>query len=88
MASPGIKVALCGNSAAARPLALPVADVLSEGGSTDNRGLVDLGVLPDIVDGAVAGHRSDLGTLSGSSTIAGVLLDVVLDKRILSPAID
>jgi hypothetical protein len=59
-----------------------------EGGRADDGRLVDLGVLPDVVGGAVAGDGADLGALSGSSTVGGVLLDVVLDKRVLGPAVD
>lgn len=88
VACPCVEVALGGYSAAAGPLALPVADVLSEGGCADNRGLVDLGVLPDVIDGAIASNGADFGALSGSGAVAGIFLDVVLNKRVLSPAVD
>jgi hypothetical protein len=85
---PGVEVALGGDGAAAGPLALPVADVLGEGGSADDGRLVDLGVLPDVVDGAVAGDSAHLLSLSRARAVAGVLLDVVLDQGVLGPAVD
>ena len=50
---PSVEVALGGNSSAARSLVDPVADVLGEGSRTDNRWLVDLCVLPDVVAGSI-----------------------------------
>jgi hypothetical protein len=85
---PGVEVARSGDAAAAGPLALPVADVLGECGSTDNRRLVNLGVLPDVVDGAVAGDGAHLLALSGARAVAGVLLDIVLNQGVLGPAVD
>ena len=85
---PSVEVALRGHSSAAGSLVDSVADVLREGGGADNGRLVDLGVLPDVVAGAIASHRADLSALSGAGAVAGVLLDVVLNERILSPAID
>jgi hypothetical protein len=85
---PRVEVALGGDGTAAGPLALPVADVLREGGSADNGRLVGLGVLPDVVDGAVAGDGTHLLALSRASAVAGVLLDVVLDEWVLGPAVD
>lgn len=85
---PSIKVALGGNSAATGPLVNTVANVLSEGsGALDGR-LVNLGVLPDVVDGAVASDLAHLGALGGTGTVGGVLLDVVLDQWTSSPAVD
>jgi hypothetical protein len=85
---PCVEVARGGDGSRAGALALPVADVLGEGGGADNGRLVHLGVLPDVVDGAVAGDGAHLLALSGSSAVAGVLLDVVLDKRVLGPSVD
>lgn len=86
--SPSVEVALGGNGSAAGALVHAVADVLREGGGTNDGRLVDLSVLPDVVGRAVAGDGADLLALSGASTIASVLLDVVLDKRVLGPAVN
>jgi hypothetical protein len=88
VALPGVEVALGGDGTAAGPLVHTVADVLDEGGGTDDGGLVDLGVLPDVVDGAVTGDLAHLRALSGASAVAGVLLNVVLNKRVLGPSVD
>jgi hypothetical protein len=85
---PSVEVALGGDGSAAGTLVDTVGDVLGEGGGADDGRLVDLGVLPDVVGRAIAGDGADLGALSGTSTVGGVLLDVVLDKRVLSPAVD
>jgi len=85
---PSVEVALGGNSAAAGPLVNTVADVLGEGGSSLDGRLVDLGVLPDVVDGAVASHLAHLGALGGTGAVGGVLLDVVLDQGTGSPSVD
>jgi hypothetical protein len=85
---PGVEVAGGGDGTAAGALLLAVADVLVEGGGTLDGRLVDLGVLPDVVDGAVAGDRAHLGALSRASTVAGVLLDVVLNKGVGGPSVD
>jgi len=86
--SPSIEVALGGDGSAAGTLLLPVADVLPEGRSTLDRRLVHLLVLPDVVGGAVAGDGTHLLALGRASTIAGVLLNVVLNQRVGGPAID
>lgn len=85
---PGVEVALGGDGTAAGPLALPVRNVLREGGSANDGRLVGLGVLPDVVNGSVAGDGAHLLALSGTRAVAGVLLDVVLDKGALGPAVD
>lgn len=85
---PGIEVALGGNSAAAGPLVNTVGDVLGEGGGALDGRLVDLGVLPDVVDGAIAGDLAHLGALGGTSTVVGVLLDVVLNQGAGGPSVD
>jgi len=85
---PGVEVALGGDGTAAGPLALPVRNVLREGGSANDGRLVGLGVLPDVVDGAVAGDSAHLLALGRASTVAGVLLNVVLNERVLGPAVD
>jgi hypothetical protein len=85
---PGVEVALGGDGAAAGALVHAVGDVLGEGGRADDGGLVDLGVLPDVVRRAVAGHGADLLALGGSRAVGGVLLDVVLDERVGGPAVD
>lgn len=86
--SPGIKVALGGNSAAAGPLVDAVADVLGESGGTLDGRLVDLGVLPDVVDGAVAGDLAHLLALRRAAAVGRVFLHVVLDERVGRPAVD
>jgi len=85
---PGIEVARGGDGSAAGTLALPVANVLPEGAGTLNGGLVDLLVLPDVVDGAVASDSADLLALGRTGAVVGVLLDVVLDQGVGGPAID
>ena len=85
---PSVEVALGGDGAAAGPLALPVGDVLPEGAGALDAGLVDLLVLPDVVDAAVAGDAADLLALCATGTVAGVLLDVVLDEGVGGPAVD
>jgi hypothetical protein len=84
---PCVEVAGGGDASAAGTLVLPVADVLDEGGGTDDGGLVGLGVLPDVVCGAVAGDGAHLLALSGTSAVAGVLLDVVLNQGVLGPSV-
>lgn len=84
---PGVEVALGGDGSAAGTLVDTVGDVLGEGGGADDRRLVHLGVLPDVVAGAIAGDGADLLALSGARTVGGVLLDVVLDKRVGGPAV-
>jgi hypothetical protein len=79
VARPSIEVALGGDGSAAGPLLLPVADVLPEGRRALDRGLVDLLVLPDVVDGAVTGDSADLLALSRAGAVARVLLHVVLN---------
>ena len=49
-------MALGGDGPASRSLGLTVGDVLPERRRALDRGLVDLLVLPDVVDRAVAGH--------------------------------
>jgi hypothetical protein len=85
---PRVEVAAGGNGAAPGALVHTVGDVLVEGRGTLDGGLVDLGVLPDVVDRAVAGDLAHLGALSRASAVAGVLLDVVLNKRVGGPSVD
>lgn len=85
---PGVEVALGGDGSAAGTLVTPVADVLPESGSASDGRLVDLLVLPDVVDGAVAGDLADLLALSRAGAVAGVLLDVVLDQGVGGPAVE
>ncbi len=53
-------MARSGDGAAARPLIPAVVNVLPEIGGTRDRGLIDLLVLPDVVDGAVASDGAHL----------------------------
>jgi hypothetical protein len=85
---PCVEVAGGGDASAAGTLVLPVADVLDESGSTNDGRLVGLGVLPDVVDGAVASDGAHFLALSGTSAVAGVLLDVVLNQGALGPSVD
>lgn len=85
---PGIEVTAGGDGAAAGPLVLAVGDVLPEGGSALDRGLVDLLVLPDVVGGAVAGDGADLLALRAAGAVGGVLLHVVLDQGVGGPSVD
>lgn len=85
---PGVEVALGSDGAAAGPLVLPVGDVLPEGASALDAGLVDLLVLPDVVHAAVASDLADLLALRATSAVARVLLDVVLDERVGGPTVD
>lgn len=73
-------MALGGDGTAGGALADAVADVLDKGGRADDGGLVHLGVLPDVVDGAVAGDLAHLLALSGTRAVGGEVLDVVLDE--------
>ena len=84
---PGVEVALGGDGSAAGTLVDTVGDVLGEGGRANDGRLVNLGVLPNVVAGAVAGDGADLLTLSGARSVGSVLLDVVLDKRVGGPAV-
>jgi hypothetical protein len=84
---PGVEVALGGDSSATGTLVDTVGDVLGEGGGADDGRLVHLGVLPDVVAGAIAGDGADLLALSGAGTVGGVLLDVVLNKGVGGPAV-
>lgn len=84
---PGVEVILGGNRTTSRAGGSAVRDVLGKGGGTDDGGLVNLRVLPDVVHGSVALHRADLGSLGRSLAVRRVLLDVVLDERVLGPPI-
>lgn len=85
---PGVEVARGGDGAAAGPLVHTVADVLGEGGGTNNGRLVNLGVLPDVVARSIASDRAHLLALSRSRAVGGVLLDVVLNKGVGGPSVD
>lgn len=85
--SPCIEVALRSDGSTAGALALPVADILGESRRSNDGWLIHLGVLPDIVYGAITGDGADFLALSRASTVAGVLLDVVLDKGVRGPAV-
>lgn len=85
---PGIKVARGGDRAASRAGSASVGDELVEGGGASNRGLIDLLVLVDVVDRAVAGHSALEGALCRTLAVTGVLLDVVLDEWVASPSVD
>jgi len=85
---PGVEVARSGHGTAAGALVLAVADELREGRGTLDGRLVNLGVLPDVVDGAVAGDGAHLLPLSRASAVAGVLLNVVLNERVGGPSVD
>lgn len=61
-------------------------DILVEGGGTLDRGLVDLGVLVDVVVSSVAGDGAE--ERSGAVFLIPVLHDVVLDERVGGPAVD
>ena len=54
-------MARSGNGTAAGPLVLTVADVLPEGAGSLDGGLVDLLVLPDVVDGWWSSRRRRQG---------------------------
>lgn len=77
-----------GDSSTTRALSLSIANVLPERGCAGDRWLVDLLVLPDVVDGAVAGDGANLLALCGARAVAGVFLDVVLDQWVRGPAVD
>lgn len=66
---PSVEVAAGGDGAAAGPLGLAVGDVLPEGGSALDGGLVDLLVLPNVIDGAVAGDGADLLALRAAGAV-------------------
>lgn len=67
-----------------------VADgpVLVKGRSTNDRRLVDLLVLVDLIRTSIAGNRALVGQTGGGVVVTIVLENVVLYKWILGPAID
>lgn len=85
---PCVKVRLGRNRAAAGARVAALRNVLRERRRAGNRRLVDLRVLPDIIDRAITLDGADLGALSGTLAVGGVLCDVVLDKRVARPAVD
>ena len=68
--------------------ALADGPVLVEGSRAGDRGLVNLLVLVDIVNGAVTGDSSLVGHCATGVVVAVVLEDVVLDQGAGGPAID
>jgi len=84
---PGVEMALRSNGSASWALVAAVADVLPESCGPGDGRLVDLLVLPDVVDGAVTGHAADLLALSRAGSVAGVFLDVVLNQRTGGPTV-
>lgn len=81
-------MALRSDSSTARALALPVTDVLGEGGCSNDGWLVHLSVLPDIVDRTITGDRANFLALGRAGAVASVLLNIVLDERVGGPAIN
>lgn len=81
-------MALCSDSSTAGALALPVTDVLGEGGSPNDGRLVHLSVLPDIVDRTITGDRANLLALGRAGAVASVLLNIVLHERVGGPSIN
>lgn len=84
---PRVEVVLGSNSSTAGSGSPAVRDVLGESGGADNGRLVDLRVLPDVVRRPVALDRAHLGSLGRALAVGSVLLDVVLDQRVLGPAV-
>lgn len=62
--------------------------VLVKGGRADDGRLVDALRAVNVVDAAVRRHLAQLGRARGRVVGAKVLDDVVLDERVLGPAID
>lgn len=85
---PSREVISQGDCAAIGALVHTVGDVLPEGSRADNRGLVLLLVLPDLIGAAVAGEGPQLLALCGTLAVGGVLLHVVFDQWVLGPAVD
>lgn len=81
-------MALRCHGAATWALRLSVRYVLPECAGSLDGGLVHLLVLPDIVDGAVTSNGADLCALSTAGAVGGVLLNVVFNERVCSPAVD
>lgn len=85
---PRLKMALRRYRATAGPLVAAIANVLPKRSRARNRRLVDLLVLPDVVDGAVAGHGAEVLALGRARAVAGVFLDVVFNEGVRGPAVD
>lgn len=82
---PSIEVVGDGNSSAGA-LVLADREVLTESAGALDGGLVDLGVLADLVGGSVAGDAADgLGAADRARIVAVVLYDVVLCIEISLP---
>ena len=75
------------DSAAIGPLVDTVRNVLPESRRAHDGGLVDLLMLPDLVRAPVAGEGAELLTLRRSLAVRRVFLNVVLDQRVLGPAV-
>lgn len=73
---------------AAGTVGLANRKVLLKGGSALNRGLIDLLMSVDVVGRTVAGDGADLSETAAGVVVAEGFDDVVLDKRVLEPAID
>lgn len=84
---PSIEV-VCSSDSATGASALADGPVLVEGGRAGHRGLINLLVLVDVVDGTVAGDSSLVGHCATGVVVAVVLEDVVLDQGTGGPTVD
>jgi len=85
--SPGIEVVLDGD-AAADTVVLADGPVLIEGRGALNGRRVHTSGLVNLIGAAVALDAADLGGAAGGVVVAVTFDDVVLDKRVLGPAIE
>lgn len=74
--SPGVEMVRCSDSSAG-PLALTDGPVLVEGCRADDRGLVDLLVLIDIIGRTVAGDSAHVGH-AGSGVVGSIAFENVV----------
>lgn len=85
--SPGVEVVLDGD-AAADTVVLADGPVLVEGRGALNRRRVHTSGLVNLVGAAVALDAADLGGAAGGVVVAVTLDNVVLDERVLGPAVE
>lgn len=85
--APGIEMVSNSDRAAGTVVAAH-RPVLVKGGRSDDGRLVDALRAVNVVDAAVRRHLAQLGGARGRVVGAKVLDDVVLDQRVLGPAVD
>lgn len=85
---PSRKVVRQRDGAVARSLVHAIRDVLPERCRAGNGRLIHLLVLPNVVHATVACKGAQLLALGRTLAVGSVLLNIVLDEGVTSPAVD